>query len=81
MISPTIPAWVKQRNYLDSYRVDGRKIAAFRLIAANTGKGEVILYGFTAVFLGDDVIHLVRVKAEPLRGEAIFATLGSPHPN
>ena len=72
VIPPGLLTRMKQRNEFLIGRIERGKIAAFELIAGDAGHGEIFRDRFPAMFLRDDVIDLMCMKAQLCWGEAIF---------
>ena len=73
VICPNLSAGLEQRGDLPGLGIYSRQVAALVPIAEGAAEGEVGGIGRSSVLLGDDVVDLVRGKAEPLRHPAIFA--------
>lgn len=64
---------MKQGNDFARVRIDGRQVSAFVLVADSATEGKVIEVGRSTVLSGNNVVDLVRGKAEGFRHTAIFA--------
>ena len=73
MLGPGLLAGMKQEDRLSRQWVRGAGGAAFIFIAAATGKAEVFKGGFTASYLGDDVINGHRLTGVSLGSVAVGA--------
>ncbi len=70
---PSLAPGIKQQNDVAGLGINGRQVATLVAVAEGTTEGEVVQVGLATVLFGDDVIDLVRCKAESLRNPAVFA--------
>lgn len=72
MIAPVLTSRIKQPCHFTRVRVDGTQIASFAKVAQDARKSQVVQCCGTAVFLGDDMIDLMRRKGIVLVNQTVF---------
>ena len=75
---PLLTTWMEQWGYAPTLWIHRGDIGALEAIARAACPGEIVERRRAAVFLGDDVIGLVRIEHITLVNETVFASAKSP---
>jgi hypothetical protein len=81
MPAPPVPPRVKQRDKHFRYIVSAGDARPFMAIAGEACQTQVGRPGWTAVFLGDDMVNLKREPIVFLGDLAVFASIDSSFPD
>ena len=73
MFLPGLPSGMKQRNDFARVWIEGCQVSAFVLVADSATESKIIEVGRSTVLSGNNVVDLVRGKAQGFRHTAIFA--------
>lgn len=75
MIRPGLSPRVEQSNIRTRRGVEGTDIAPFAKITCKARKGQVTLRSCTPMFLGNDVVDLVRGDTIVLVNQAVLTSI------
>ena len=78
VLVPNVAAWVIEFDGCSGLRINRREISSLVLIAEDAGQGQVCLDGLPAMFLRNDVVHLMQVKRNDSGQKAVLTPAVRP---
>lgn len=73
MIAPSLGARIEKRNRRASQAINRSQVSPLVAIAFGAGASQIQNFSLAAVFNGDDVVNVMRVRRVILMNQTIFA--------